>query len=271
MQGADKPNALSGLFDGLTGLPRVAVAVSGGSDSMALYTMLKDHPVATVDHGLRVESHLEAEKVAKWTGATILKWQGEKPQTGLQEAARIARYRLLVSHAKSIGADAIVTAHTLDDQAETLMMRLCRGSSPYGMAGMQATGDFEGFPLLRPLLWQTKANLREFLGEKPFIEDPSNQNEAFSRVRMRGLMPLLEKEGLTADRLGRFGARQNLINEALDFYADDLILKARNQGDLYEKTPFSVVLPFLSFSLLPLPPTLFPFLFLQRLFSSPWP
>jgi tRNA(Ile)-lysidine synthase len=225
---------------------KLLLAVSGGSDSMALYHMLSNHPAATVDHALRANSRAEAEQVANWTGAAILSWQGEKPTTGVQAAARNARYALLVAHAKLIGAEAIVTAHTLDDQAETVMMRLCRGSSPLGLAGMAMIGEYDGFPLLRPLLWASKADLRAFLGEKPFIEDPSNQNEAFTRVRMRNLLPKLADEGLTSERLGRFAARQSLVNDALDFYADELIAKMKHDATPLETAPFAVVLRVLS-------------------------
>jgi tRNA(Ile)-lysidine synthase len=225
---------------------KLLLAVSGGSDSMALFHLLKHHPVATVNHALRAESFAEAEQVRDWTGAEILTWEGEKPATGIQAAARNARYDLLVAHALNIGAEAIVTAHTLDDQAETVMMRFCRGSSPLGLAGMAAMGEYNGFPLLRPLLWATKADLREFLGDRPFIEDPSNQNEAFTRVRMRAIMPQLAGEGLTSERVGRFAARQGLINDALDFYAEDLIDKLHGFATPLQNAPFAVVLRVLS-------------------------
>lgn len=152
---------------------------------------------ATVDHGLRIASRAEAEFVAREAAAlglphSILPWEGKKPQSGLQAAARAARYSLLIDHAHKIGAAAIMTAHTEDDQAETVFMRRARASDGPGLAGMMeasliATGVSPAITLLRPLLHVRRRTLRDYLVcvDSVFIEDPSNEDERFERVRAR--------------------------------------------------------------------------------------
>lgn len=201
---------------------RLLLAVSGGADSIALLGMVaiwaqqsgETVHVAVVDHGLRAGSASEAVFVTEQASRLslpcyALSWEGEKPRTRLQEAARAARYRLLTEHARILGADAIVTAHTLDDQAETLMMRLAAGSGVVGMAGMQARTMTNGMTHFRPFLGVAKDRLMATCQEHawPWIEDPSNRNTAFTRVRWRALMPLLAREGLSAERLALFARR----------------------------------------------------------------
>jgi tRNA(Ile)-lysidine synthase len=198
------------------------LAVSGGADSMAMMGLaagwarrLGTAPdVAVVDHGLRDGSEAEAAFVMAQAArlglsCTVLDWDGTKPVTGVQGAARSARYALLARHAQQIGADAIVTAHTLDDQAETLLMRLAAGSGPTGMAGMRGQTVKQGVVHLRPLLNVPKERLLATCLARGWrwIEDPSNRSDAFTRVRWRALMPLLAREGLTAERLGLFARR----------------------------------------------------------------
>src|SRR5690606_4990568 len=118
------------------------------------------------------------------------------------EAARDARYRLLIQCAREEGASHLVTAHTLDDQAETVLIRLARGSGLAGLAGMRAERDREGIRHARPLLASPKAALLDLCREQgwPFVEDPSNLDPRFARARWRRIMPLLAEEGLTAER-----------------------------------------------------------------------
>ena len=137
------------------------LAISGGPDSTLLlrgaaglrpFGEVLPLVTATVDHGLRPESAAEAEQVAAWSEAIgiphrTLRWHGEKPRSGLQEAAREARYSLLAELARDIGAARVLTAHTLDDQAETMLMRLARGSGLSGLRGMAAETHLQGIVL----------------------------------------------------------------------------------------------------------------------------
>nr|WP_281373864.1 tRNA lysidine(34) synthetase TilS [Parvularcula dongshanensis] len=197
----------------------VAVAVSGGADSFALLHALTERglPVValTVDHGLREGSAGDAETVAEWCQARgvpheTLAWEGEKPTTGIQDAARRARYRLLCEACERLGLDRLAAAHTLDDQAETVFMRLRRGAGR-GLAGMPpsrkiASGPGEPVTLLRPLLGERRAATRAYTEAHglPVREDPTNFDERYERVRVRALLAALEEqELLTAEALGR--------------------------------------------------------------------
>lgn len=244
-------------FSPLGDVPRILAAVSGGPDSTALLGGLAawararggpDISAATVDHGLRPGSQAEAEAVARFAAHlgvphTILTWSGRKAETVSQEAARQARYRLLVDHARDIGATDLATAHTLDDQAETLMMRLAAGSGLSGLVGMRREVARGGIRHVRPLLPFSKARLLATCREHgwPFAEDPSNADPRFARVRWRReLLPLLSREGLDAGRLGRLAERLSRADEALDHAARgvfdraarrcgaDLVLDARD-------------------------------------------
>lgn len=193
--------------------------------------------VATVDHGLRPEAAEEAAFVAREAKALglphrTLLWTGEKPVTGLQEAAREARYRLLELHAREIGASHLVTAHTQDDQAETILMRLAKGSGLRGVVGMRQERDLDGVVHARPLLERSKAELVALCQANGwrFVTDPSNTDERFARVRWRKLMPLLAGEGLTASRLARFAERVAQADEALDLKAREALAGAAPDG-----------------------------------------
>lgn len=220
------------LFSALANEDRLLVAVSGGPDSIALLGLLSEwaqrggHPfihAATVDHGLRPEAANEAAAVAEFSRTlgiphTILRWHGQKPATAIQTAARRARYALLGEEAERLGGMAIVTAHTRDDQAETMLMRMAHGSGPSGLAGMKPIARRDGFRLHRPLLPVAKARLVATATARawPFVTDPSNGDARFERVRWRALMPRLAEEGLTAARLSTLAARLGRMNEALD-------------------------------------------------------
>ncbi|HEX8666578.1 MAG TPA: tRNA lysidine(34) synthetase TilS [Beijerinckiaceae bacterium] len=221
----------------------VVLAVSGGPDSVALMRLAAQVSsrrarvaaiVATVDHGLRTQSRAEAETVGTWAAACglphrILPWTGRKPRTGVQEAAREARYRLLAALAQEVGASHLLTAHTLDDQAETLLMRLSRGTGIGGLAGMRAETALSGVVLARPFLCVTKARLVATCRARrwPFLEDPSNQDPRFARARWRRIMPALAEEGLTPERLGALAVRAQRAEEALDARAAAVLDAAR--------------------------------------------
>lgn len=202
--------------------PIIAAAVSGGSDSTALGLLLADWVAArggrlhvlSVDHGLRPEARAEAETVARrfaalpQCAAEVLTWVGAKPATGLQQAARAARYELLTSWCRARGILHLALGHTADDQAETVAMRRAHGSTESGLAAMPAIQQSDGVRLLRPLLGCRREALRDVLRARreSWIEDPSNEAPRFERVRQRravaesGAVPLLIDE---AERFGR--------------------------------------------------------------------
>jgi tRNA(Ile)-lysidine synthase len=211
-------------LDRLRGEPALLLAVSGGPDSTALLAMAAEWGgaplhAATVDHGLRPEAEAEAEAVASLCTrlavphATLV-WQGEKPTARLQERAREARYDLLTAEAKRVGAGVIVTAHHLDDQAETVLFRLLRGSGVAGLAGMAARTRRGEIEIARPLLGLAKADLVAFCDARrlPYFRDPSNENPRFARARLRRLMA---DEGLDAPALARLARRAALAETAL--------------------------------------------------------
>jgi tRNA(Ile)-lysidine synthase len=182
----------------------IAVAVSGGGDSLALLILTHEaYPGRvtglTVDHGLRAGSGAEARRVAEWCAGRgiahrILTWEGEKPATGIQARARAARYELLAETAHTLGAPGrpapLLVAHTLEDQAETFLMRLTHGSDVAGLASMRRVSEIAGappVPLLRPLLDVSRDELRCALRARgqDWIEDSSNDNQRFERIRIR--------------------------------------------------------------------------------------
>lgn len=176
-----------------------AVAVSGGSDSMALLHVANDWATSerrivalTVDHGLRADSADEARQVAIWCLAMgiehhILTWAGPKPSTGIQAKARCARYDLLTNWCSTHHVQALLTGHTADDQAETVAMRKLRSSSLKSVAGIWPERDWNGVQVLRPLLTLHRVQLRDYLRTKhqKWLEDPSNNDLRYERVRIR--------------------------------------------------------------------------------------
>lgn len=245
------------LFADLAVCPALVLAVSGGPDSTALLVLaarwrdaLGAGPkllAVTVDHGLRPESGAEAEAVKRLAGTLgvphrTLHWIGAKPAAGLQQAARAARYRLLAAAAHEIGARHILTAHTLDDQAETVLMRMARGSGLTGLAGMarmtpldasfQRSAGATELVLVRPLLDIPKVRLIATLAAAgiAFAEDPSNRDPRFTRVRMRALLPALAAEGLDASRLALLSRRMARAEAALEAAVDAAFARLSLEG-----------------------------------------
>ncbi|WP_454918018.1 tRNA lysidine(34) synthetase TilS [Xanthobacter sediminis] len=225
------------LLAGFASFPSILIAVSGGPDSTALLWLAARWRaaraggprlvVATVDHGLRPEAAGEAEAVARLSATLGLKhrtlvWEGPKPAHGLQAAAREARYALLFAAAREEGAEAIALAHTEDDQAETVLFRLARGSGLSGLAAMRAVSAREGHALLRPLLGMPKARLVATLEAAgvPFVRDPANADPRYARARLRRLAPRLAEEGLDARRLGLFARRVARLDAAAEAATD---------------------------------------------------
>lgn len=193
----------------------LAIGVSGGADSLALALMMKDelpnvHLVAlTVDHGLRPTSRQEALYIAQVMEQYgiehhILTWKGEKPQTGIEEQARIARYNLLCHWCQQHHIQYLAIAHHLYDQAETFLMRLERGSGLFGLSAMNEISERDGVKILRPLLNVSPTTMKEYLKKHhlDWVEDESNQCTDFLRVKMRQFLPTLQQEvGISPERL----------------------------------------------------------------------
>lgn len=238
--GRDDAQLAQALASCLSGHGSALLAVSGGPDSTALLHAASALQgvgaiaVATVDHRLRPASAEDAAAVgglARRLGLphAILRWEAPR-QTGIQAAARAERYRLLALHARSIGADTVLTAHTRDDQAETVLLRLLAGSGPAGLAGMsreRALGS--GVRLVRPFLDLPKASLVAYCERHglPIAQDPSNTDHRFARARLRVLVPALAAEGLGIDRLCRLAQRLARDDAALGSAAADAFRDAR--------------------------------------------
>ena len=212
------------MFADLAAEPALILAVSGGPDSTALLYLAArwraarrpgPHLVAvSIDHRLRPEARHEAAAVKRLCEKLgvehhTMRWSGAKPSTGIQEAARVARYRLLSVAARRAKARCVLTAHTLDDQAETVLLRLAAGSGPAGLAAMRPRDVRGGVVLLRPFLGVRKARLVATLrrAKVGWAEDPMNANPAFARPRLRAAEAVLAREGLTPERLGRLAER----------------------------------------------------------------
>jgi tRNA(Ile)-lysidine synthase len=229
------PEEFAALMEPLAPKGPLAVAVSGGADSMALLCLAArwgKHPLTalTVDHGLRAESAEEARRVKAWAAAlgvahVTLVWRGEKPKANLQAAARAARYGLLADWCREAGAQGLLLAHTLNDQAETVLLRLARGSGVNGLAAMAPVTQLRGIVLLRPLLGVSRARILATLRAlgQDWIEDPSNDNARFARVRLRKAQAVLADAGLTPERLAATATRMARARAALETHTTALL------------------------------------------------
>lgn len=231
---------LAALFAPLDSASRIALAVSGGGDSLALFdcidrwrrsrTSPPDVIVLTVDHGLRSSSKTDAVAVmalARERGleAQTLRWTGEKPRSDIEAAARAARYRLLLAASKQAKLSHLVLAHHRDDQAETLLLRLARGSGVFGLAAMRPEISVGELTIFRPFLGVPKVRLSETIaavGIEP-VEDTMNMDSRFARVSMRRIMPLLAGNGIEPAGLAATAQRLAAAAEALDMVATTLI------------------------------------------------
>lgn len=228
------------LLADLASAPALILAVSGGPDSTAMLWLaarwrkpLRKGPkllAVTVDHGLRPESGREAREVKRLAASLdiehrTLRWRGDKPKTGIPAAARDARYALLAKAALNIGASHILTAHTRDDQAETILMRVSRGSGIAGLAAMTRVSMRDDLLLLRPLLGVSKARLIATLdaAKIAYADDPSNRDKAYARPRLRALLPMLAAEGIDTPNLLRLSSRLARANAAIETVVDHAV------------------------------------------------
>lgn len=250
--------------------PVVAIAVSGGADSMALAVLVgawarRRGGTAvglTVDHRLRPESGEEARQVTSWLRRYgmdhhVPRWDGPRPGSAIEAAAREARYALLNGWCRRQGVLHLVLAHHREDQAETFLMRLARGSGPTGLAAMPAITETAHGRILRPLLSLSRGRLRRTLEHRgqAWIEDPSNQDVAFTRVKIRRSMPQLASAGLLPDAIrattekmaelrgGIEAATASLLAEAAEIYPTG---HARIMTDPFRRAPRAIALPALA-------------------------
>ncbi len=267
------------LFDPLAQASTLILAVSGGPDSTALLMLAARWRAArkagpkllavTIDHGLRPQAAREAGAVKRLARALgvphrTLRWQGSKPRTGLQQAARAARYRLLADFARVAKAEHILTAHTLDDQAETVLMRMSRGSGISGLAAMREVAPVacssrraRSVVLVRPLLAIPKARLIATLARAgiAYADDASNRDPRFTRARWREVMPALAREGLDAPRLAllarRLARAENALECAVDAAAADVSMRTLRDRTKDDRNAAVIVLDAQKFFALP--------------------
>jgi tRNA(Ile)-lysidine synthase len=233
-----------------------AVAVSGGGDSIALMHLLarwakrarrKPPVIVTVDHGLREGSAADARKVTAWAktlglAAHALRWSGPHPSSDIEAAARVARYALIAKWLQANGITALYAGHTEDDQAETFLLRLMRGSGLDGLAAMRPLSPwpmpgFAGLGIVRPLLGFGRDALRADLTARniAWLEDPMNGEERFARIRLRKLAPALAQAGLTQARIADAAAHLARARESLDNVTGAVLARitARRDGVLH--------------------------------------
>jgi tRNA(Ile)-lysidine synthase len=223
----------------------VGIAVSGGGDSVALLVLARrwageagrEIAAVTIDHGLRPESAGEAAAVAalcaeRGIAHEVRRWQGWDGGGNLQDRARTARRGLIAAWARERGIAAVALGHTLDDQAETFLMRLARGSGVDGLAAMRPSSEIDGLLWLRPLLQVRRQTLRDFLASEgvAWAEDPGNVDLRFDRVRARAALVPLAGLGLGPERLAATATRMARAREALEIATADLARAAAKPG-----------------------------------------
>ncbi len=227
------PGDGNGVGDG--GGP-VAVALSGGGDSTALLHLCADWArtrgialqAVSVDHGLRPEAGGELDRAADQCKAlgiahSRLTWRGWDGAGNLQAAARTARYRLIADWARAHGIASVALGHTLDDQAETVLLRLARGSGVDGLSAMRPVRRADGVTWLRPLLGERRQTLRDMLTTAGigWSEDPSNEDARFDRVRVRRALQQLEPLGIDAETLAQTAERMQSARAVLEAAAQN--------------------------------------------------
>ncbi len=225
--------------------PLSGIAVSGGSDSLAMLYLLaeKGWPIAaaTVDHQLREGSRTEAEVVAEHCERlsvphTILTWDRPDLSGNLQDKARRARYRLLSDWARETGFKTISLAHTMDDQAETFLMRVARGSGIDGLCGMSGYRVDQDITWMRPFLTTRREELRAYLSSRnvAWIDDPSNEDEGFDRIKARKALKMLEPLGLDAEKIWDVTFNLQDVRSEMDYRARGVFESSgrEDHGDL---------------------------------------
>ncbi len=244
---------LNSIFAPVAGQEAIGIAVSGGKDSLALLLLVHawsvqvfaevEIRVYTLDHGLRAGGEKETgfvKSVAEQLGfkTTILRWDGDKPKSAIQAAARAARYRLIGQAMKKDGVGLLLTGHHKRDQAETVLMRMAHSSGLKGLGAMHPLSQLEDVMVFRPLLDMEPEFLEGVVAKSGLapIDDPSNDNEDFERVRWRKQLPVLAELGLNDVALSRFAVRAQRADLALDLFARaqfDQLVEKNMFGALY--------------------------------------
>ncbi len=213
----------------------VAVAVSGGADSMALAYLLhgwgryKELYILSVDHGLRAESADEIRLVRKFAKTIGVKfksfqWLDVKPEKAIQEAARVARYEMMAQFCRTKKIRYLFLAHHGDDQVETFLFRLAKGSGLDGLVAMKPLQVYDDrLQLVRPLLTVGHEDLVATcqIAKIDWAEDPSNHSPKYMRGRMRGSKDVLENEGLSIKRVGQISTRLDRARSFIDQYVEN--------------------------------------------------
>ena len=217
---------------------KLAIGVSGGSDSMTLLCCFAkwakqndvDLIALTVNHNLRNEAKEETKKVAIWAKNLgikhhILTWDGIKPTSNIQEQARKARFDLMLSFCQNNNIKYLALAHHLEDQAETFLIRLQRGSGVDGLGAITPLKTITNINIIRPLLNISCCDFKSFLESHnlSWIDDPSNNNDDYQRVKFRKIMPLLTAQGLTADVLAKTAKQMQRARVFLDNYTNQTL------------------------------------------------
>ena len=218
----------------------VVVAVSGGSDSLSLSLLsnnwAKKYGVRivalTIDHRLRKESADEANWVHDVLDKNgmkheILTYTGIVPKSNIEAEARKYRYDMLFDYVRKNKADCLFVAHNQDEQKETFFLNLVRGSGLYGLCGMSSVVCYDEVNVIRPMLGFTKEEIKEYLNSlgQIWIEDPSNKDDKYARVRIRKLKSVIDGLGLTSDRIVKTMASLSRVRDAIDFFVDECVKK----------------------------------------------
>lgn len=219
---------------------KLAVAVSGGVDSVCLLCWLADmglRPIALhVNHGLRDVAAAEAQYVQELCAARgiechVFEWTGDKPATGLEAAARGARYKMMTDFCRENNVDALLVAHQADDQIETFLMNLGRGSGLSGLAAMRPVSVRDGVKIVRPLLNVWRRELKQYCDDNgiKYCTDAMNSDAKYTRVRIRQNRHLMaDALGISDERILLAINNLNRVRDAIETNVADLVATVKN-------------------------------------------
>jgi len=240
---------------------KLLAAVSGGVDSMAMAIMLADYVkqhghqllCVTIDHNLRDESAHEVKQCGRILASQnikhiILKNNSDIPTTNIQQEARNIRYNLLTDYAKQNGFEYILTAHTADDNIETFLMRLTRGSGVNGLAGIPPNIVINNVNILRPLLHAKKQDLQKYLQNKniDWVEDPTNKTSKYTRNKLRHALEQITDKQLLDQRItnsiNNIASAKSYINQQVNI-AFDRLVKINEKAITFAKDEYLALHP----------------------------